>query len=259
MFGGVEIRTTITRTLAGAVAVAAAAALAGAGPAAPQGAATVELRAWLGAQGTVLRQGVGSGVFVATLRARTLKWSLAHRRVGTRVDAELRIGSASGSRIATKLCAPCGTAAHGQRVLSAATARALAAGRAYVDVRAREGSRAIHGRVVAAEAPAIHIRSPEAGATVSLPAEISYSVEGLSPEAAALHLEVYVAGVEARAVDLVLEALAGSVVLPDSKDAFLVGHHDVTFQLATAQLVPLPNPEAKVTVRDLTIHGRRVP
>jgi hypothetical protein len=259
MFGGIEMRTTIMRrlTILGSVAVAAVAVLAGAGPAATQGASSVELRAWLGAQGSVQRPGVGSGVFVANLQARRLTWSLAHRGVGTSVVAKLRVGTGAATRIAATLCAPCRTASHGRRVLSAATANALTTGRAYVDVQARGTAREIHGRVVAASAPTLHISSPEAGSTIDLPGEISYSVDGVTIESAPLHLEVYVAGADARAIDLVLDAPSGSVQLPDTKDAFLVGHHDVTFQLATAQLVPLPNPEAKVTVRDLTINGRR--
>jgi hypothetical protein len=250
MFGGGEMRTTIVRRLAivGSVAVAVAA-QAGAGPAATHGASAVQLRAWLGAQGNVPR--AGTGVFVAKLQARTLKWSLAHRRVGTTVVARLRVGTGSATRIAATLCAPCPSSSRGQRVLSATTARAVATGRAYVDVQARGSTRAIHGRVGAA--------SPEAGATITLPGEISYNVEGVSVETTDLHLLVYVAGVEAQTVDLKLGAQAGSVALPDAKDAFLVGHHDLTFQLATAQLVPLPNPEAKVIVRDLTIQGRRGP
>lgn len=253
------MHTTIMRRLAiiSGVAVAAVAVQAGAGPAATQGASAVELQAWLGAQGNVPRAGVGSGVFVAKLQRRTLNWSLAHRRVGTSVVAKVRIGTGGAARIVATLCAPCGSAAHGRRVLSEATARALATGPAYVDVQARGSTRAIHGRVVAETVPTIHILSPEAGATIQLPSRISYSVEGLSFEGAPLHLEVYLAGADGNAVDLPLEAQAGTVPLPDAKDAFLVGHHDVTFQLATAQLVPLPNPEAKVTVRDLTIYGRR--
>ena len=259
MYGGIEMRTTIMRRLAivSTVAVATVAALAVAGPAATQRSSTVELRAWLGAQGSVPRAGVGSGVFVAKLQARRLSWSLAHRGVGTTVVARLRIGTGSATRIAATLCAPCRRASYGQRVLSVATAKALATGRAYVDVQARGSTREIHGRVLAASVPTINILSPEAGSTIDLPAEISYRVEGVSIEGPALHLEVYIAGADARAVDLVLGAQSGSVQLPDTKDAFLVGHHDVTFQLATAQLVPLPNPEAKVTVRSLTIHGRR--
>lgn len=251
--------TTIMRRLAivSGVAVAAVAVQAGGGPAATHGASAVELQAWLGAQGNVPRAGVGSGVFIAKLRARTLTWSLAHRRVGTSVVAKLRVGTGGAARSVATLCTPCQSTSHGQRVLSAATARALATGPAYVDVQARGSTRAIHGRVVAESVPTIHILSPEAGATIQLPSRISYTMEGLAVESAPLHLEVYIAGADGHALDLPLEAQAGSVPFPDAKDAFLVGHHDVTFQLATAQLVPLPNPEAKVTVRDLTIQGRR--
>lgn len=253
------MRTISMRRMAivGTVIAVAIGALAGAGPAATQRAAAVELRAWLGAQGTAIHTDAGSGVFVAKLQARRLNWSLAHRRVGTSVVAKLRIGTGGSTRIAATLCTRCGKASHGQRVLSAATARAVAGGRAYVDIQARGSMRGIHGRILAASAPTIHILSPEAGSTITLPAEISYSVEGLDVESAPLHLEVYVAGADARVVDLPLESTSGSVQLPDTKDAFLVGRHDLTFQLATAQLVPLPNPEARVTVRALTVQGRR--
>jgi hypothetical protein len=50
---------------------------------------------------------------------------------------------------------------------------------------------------------------------------------------------------------------SGTVTLPDIKEAFLVGHHDLTFRLLNADSVPFPNPEATVVVRDLTIEGRR--
>ena len=45
--------------------------------------------------------------------------------------------------------------------------------------------------------------------------------------------------------------------LPDVKSAFLPGVRDLTFALAAGDGVLLPNPEARRTVRDLTIVGRR--
>jgi hypothetical protein len=104
--------------------------------------------------------------------------------------------------------------------------------------------------------PTLEIVSPKAGAMVELPAQITYQVSGLNVDAQRPHLKVSAAGTDARAVDLALDT-DGTVTLPDVKDAALVGQRDLVFQLATADGVPLPNTEAKVVVRRLTIHGRR--
>jgi hypothetical protein len=47
------------------------------------------------------------------------------------------------------------------------------------------------------------------------------------------------------------------VTLPDVKNAYLVGHRNLTFRLLDADGVPLPNPEATVVVRNLTVEGSK--
>ena len=89
-------------------------------------------------------------------------------------------------------------------------------------------------------------------------AEIAYRIGdiGVSQEGG-VQLEVFVAGFDGRHVKLALSEPSGTVTLPDVKDAYLVGHRDLTFRLLTAEGVPLPNPEATVVVRNLKIEGRR--
>ena len=211
------------------------------------------LQAWLGGGGAA--RAAGQGVFVARLRDRTLSWSLAYRRSGSRpATAHLHLSRAGGP-IAATLCAPCKTTTRGRVVLGTAAAKAVRAGRAYVDVHVRPGA-SIRGRVVSESMPTLEIVSPKAGAMVELPAQITYQVSGLNVDAQRPHLKVSAAGTDARAVDLALDT-DGTVTLPDVKDAALVGQRDLVFQLATADGVPLPNTEAKVVVRRLTIHGRR--
>jgi hypothetical protein len=232
-----------------------AALLLGASPGGARTTAHEGLQAWLRTAGTP-QASAGRGVFVARLHGRTLIWSLASGPRGTRAAAaHLSVGRAgrSGSA-AVKLCSPCSATVRGRSVLGAAQQAAVRAGRAFVDVHARTG--VISGRVVSAAAPTIEILSPKAGETIDLPAQVSYSVTGLDVAERHAHLEVYVPGDDAHAIDVPLDG-SGVVMLPDVKDAYLTGQHDLAFQLATADAVPLPNAEAKTVVRTLTIRGRR--
>jgi hypothetical protein len=238
---GVVVTATVAIILVGA----------GAGVARSDGSRT--LQAWLSGPGAVQ---ASRGVFVGTLRGRTLTWSLAYRRSGSRAaSAHLHL-SRVGGPVAATLCSPCKATSRGRIVLGASAAKALHGGRAYIDVHVRSGAAPIHGRIVTEAIPTLEILSPKAGATLTLPAQISYRVTGLDLEAREAHLEISAANTDARIVDLVLDD-DGTVTLPDVKDAALTGQRSLVFQLATVDRVPLPNPEAKVVVPRLTIHGRR--
>jgi hypothetical protein len=102
------------------------------------------------------------------------------------------------------------------------------------------------------------ITSPKAGQTVHLPAEVSYSTGSIEVrQESGMQLEVYVADRDGTHVRIPLSESSGTVTLRDVKSAYLVGHRDLTFRLLDADGVPLPNPEATVVVRDLTIQGTK--
>jgi hypothetical protein len=236
------------------VSAAAATMLVGAGAGGARTDVNRTLQAWL-AGGGAAQAAAGRGVFVATLRGRTLSWSLAYRRGGARATAAHLHLSRAGGPVAATLCAPCKTTARGRVVLGSSAANAVQAGRAYVDVHVRPGT-AIRGRIVSETMPTLAIVSPKSGATLTLPAQITYQVTGVDIANRRPHLEVSTADTDARSVDLALDE-DGTVTLPDVKDAAFTGQRDLVFQLATSDGVPLPNVEAKVVVRRLTIHGHR--
>ena len=239
---GAVVTTTVATILVGA----------GAGVARSDGSRT--LQAWLSGPGAAQ---ASKGVFVGRLRGKTLTWSLAYRRSsGSRAGAAHLHISRLGGPVAATLCSPCKARSRGRILLGATAAKALQGGRAYIDVHVRSGAAPIHGRIVTEAIPTLEILSPKAGATLTLPAQISYRVTGLDLEARQAHLEISAANTDARVVDLVLDD-DGTVTLPDVKDAALTGQRSLVFQLATTDRVPLPNPEAKVVVERLTIHGRR--
>jgi len=201
------------------------------------------------------------GLFVGSLRVQTLTWSLAYRGLsGSTLIAQIRLGRpGSGGPVAATLCDACRKQGRGRRVVTDRVAQALASNGAYVELRDRiSQGRRIAGRVAVASMPTLEIVSPKAGETLELPAKISYRLSGLAVEQTLAFLAVYVAGFDGRRVEIPISSAEGEVVLPDAKDAFLVGHRDLTFQLATVNRVLVPNPEAIVVVRNLTIEGRRV-
>ena len=240
--------------ITGAVATATTALiLVGAGAGVARSDVSRTLQAWLSGPGAAQ---ASQGVFVGTLRGKALTWSLAYRRSGSRAAAaHLHVSRASGP-VAATLCSPCKATSRGRVVLGASAAKAVQGGRAYVDVHVRSGAAPIRGRIAAEAIPTLEIVSPKAGSTVDLPAQVTYRVTGLDLEARQAHMKVWAANTDARVVDLALDQ-DGTVTLPDVKDAALTGQRDLVFQLATMDGVPLPNPEAKVVVRRLTIHGRR--
>jgi hypothetical protein len=202
----------------------------------------------------------GRGIFVATLRGRSLRWSLTYKRSNGRVlVARLRLVRANGAApSAASLCSPCAAIARGRMLVSRPVAQGLTRRRVLVELQVRGSSSVtLRGRIAVSEVPVLKIDSPRPGETITLPAQISYRVSGFPVGSEGVHLEVYVADRDGRHVELALPEPSGRVTLPDVKDAYLVGKHDLTFRLVTAKGIPLPNPEATVLVRDLTIFGRR--
>jgi hypothetical protein len=195
------------------------------------------------------------GIFVATLRGRTLRWSIAYKGSSRAAAARLRLVRSNGARPAlSRLCSPCARIARGRTLVSSAAANALRNRRVLVDVQA---DARLSGKVALQEVPTLEIASPKPGQTLVLPAEISYSVSNFTVGVEGGHLETFVAGLDGKHVELPLSEQSGTVTLPDAKDAYLVGRHSLTFRLVSAQGVPLPNPEATVVVRELTIEGKR--
>jgi hypothetical protein len=215
--------------------------------------ATVGLRASLVGQAQPAR-----GIFVATLLGRSLRWSLAYRGLSPNRPLSAWLLPRNSAR-PTRLCGSCPTLVRGRVRVSPTLARALTHRRALVELRpAGASTPALAGTITVQEVPVLKIASPKPGQTITLPAEISYSISGVVVrQESGPQLEVFIAGGEGSHVKLALSSTSGTVTLPDVKDAFLVGHRDLTFRLLNADGVPLPNPEATVVVRDLTIQGRR--
>lgn len=215
-------------------------------------AAPVGLRAKLSGRA---HQSAG-GMFVATLRGTSLQWSLAYRGQGT---GKLNARIDSKAARPAKLCSSCGSLVRGRLRLSRVLARALTHRRARVELR-WPGARApsLLGSITVQQVPGLTITSPKPGETVRLPSEISYSVGSIEVrQESGMQLEVFVANRDGVHVRIPLAEPSGTVTLPDVKNAYLVGHRDLTFRVLDAEGVPLPNPEATVVVRDLTIEGTK--
>jgi hypothetical protein len=220
-----------------------------------KGAAAVGLRASLSGRGPA------HGVFVASLRGSGLRWSLAYKRSSATRPLSAWLRPRSSARPA-KLCSRCATLVRGRIRISAALARALTHRKAAVELRppgaGSSSPPALTGTITVQQVPVLQINSPKPGQTITLPTEISYTIsEVVVRQESGEQLEVFVAGGDGSHVKLPLSAASGTVTLPDVKDAYMVGHHDLTIRLLNADGIPLPNPEATVVVRDLTIQGRR--
>jgi hypothetical protein len=215
-------------------------------------AAQVGLRAKLSGRA----QQPASGMFVATLRGTSLRWSLAYKANNTS-KLSARIQSKYARPI--RLCLSCASVAHGRLTVSRALARALTHRNARVELRLpRASAPSLRGPITVQQVPALVITSPKAGQTVHLPSEVSYSTGSIEvKQESGMQLEVYVANRDGAHVRIPLSESSGTVTLPDVKSAYLVGHRDLTFRLLDADGVPLPNPEATVVVRDLTIEGTK--
>jgi hypothetical protein len=201
-------------------------------------------------------QGAASGMFVARLRGTSLRWSLAYKTAST-TKLSARIQSTRARP--TRLCLSCASLARGRVRISRALARALTHRKARVELRLPGASApSLRGPITVQPVPALVINSPKPGQTVRLPSEISYSIGSIDVnQESGMQLEVYVANRDGVHVRLPLSESSGTVTLPDVKNAYLVGHRDLTFRLLDADGVPLPNPEATVVVRDLTIEGTK--
>lgn len=192
----------------------------------------------------------GTGLLVATLRGRTLVWSLASARHGGTLSA--RIAVRDGRAIA--LCARCARMARGRLALAPSAAHALRSGDGTLLVQ-RSGS-TVRSRVVAGAVPTLEIVSPKPGATISLPAEIAYRVDGFAVTAG-VRLAVSALGTDGQPVELVLPDASGTVMLPDVKAAFLTGSRDLSFHLLAPSGLRLPNAESAVVVRNVRVQGGR--
>ena len=107
------------------------------------------------------------------------------------------------------------------------------------------------------EPPTLIILKPKDRETITLPAEIHYMVTGFQVgEQTGGHMNAFVGDPESSfQIEIPLETQSGIAILPDDKR--LPGKKDLTFQLAQADNQLLPNPEAKVTIKELAIEGRR--
>jgi hypothetical protein len=215
--------------------------------------ATVGLRASLVGRAQPVR-----GIFVATLLGRTLHWSLAYGGLSPNPPPSAWLRARNSARQA-RLCGSCATLVRGRVRVSPTLAFALTHRRALVELGAAGGSTpALAGTITIQRVPVLAITSPKPGQTITLPAEISYSIHAVVVrQESGPQLEIFVAGGGGRHVNLALSQTRGTVTLRDVKEAFLVGHHNLAFRLLSVGGVPFPNPEATAVVRDLTIQGRR--
>lgn len=195
-----------------------------------------------------------NGFFLATLEGRALSWRLNIRGIDGKTTARLRQGR-SGPVIAT-LCASCGTVERGTLRLSAGAAATLDSGRAYLAIRAAGGGSPEVRTPIALGVPTLEILSLHDGGTIVLPAEISYKILKFGVGAPPLgHIELTATDVGPKWLSVTEQE--GVMTVPDVKEWFLVGRRDLTFALATADRIRLPNPEARVTIRGVRIEGRK--
>lgn len=202
-------------------------------------------------------QQAAGGMFVATLRGTSLRWSLSYKP-GRGAKLEARIAS-KGTR-SSSLCARCASLVRGRLQVSRAVALALTHHRSSVVLRSpgRAGRPSLAGPITVEQVPVLVITSPKPGSTVHLPTEVGYSTGSIEvKQDSGMQLEVYVANLDGAHVRIPLSESSGTVTLPDVKNAYLAGHRNLTFRLLDAEGVPLPNPEATVVVRDLTIQGTK--
>lgn len=214
---------------------------------------SVGLRAKLSGRG----QQAARGMFVATLRGATLRWSLSYKTRGT-----ARLGARITSRgtLPSRLCERCAALVRGRLHVGRAVAVALTHHKARVELAPPRSASPplLAGAVTVQQVPVLVISSPKSGATVRLPTEISYSTGEIEVrQDSGMQLEVYVAGLDGVHVRIPLSEPSGTVTLPDVKNAYLAGHRDLTFRLLDAEGVPVPNPAATDVVRDLTIQGTK--
>lgn len=195
-----------------------------------------------------------SGVFLASLAGAKLTWRLTLRGLATPLTTQIRSGRA-GSVVGT-LCRACSQNARGTTAMTPAAVRALTGGTAFIDVH---GSRSSKPRVLARivlGVPTLRISSLKDGDTLTLPAQIDYTVTSFQVGPAPFgHLQAATPS-GAGALAIPVSAQSGTAVIPDTK-RWLLGTHDLTFSLVTSAGTRVPNPEASITIRNVTIVGRR--
>jgi hypothetical protein len=105
--------------------------------------------------------------------------------------------------------------------------------------------------------PTLQILSPKDDDTITLPNAVRFAVRGFTvANGEGGQIMAFVQGTaDGSVVALEFSDEVGLAYLPSNK--FLTGKRDLTFALAKADGTLLSNPEARVTVRRLTIQGRR--
>jgi hypothetical protein len=183
-------------------------------------------------------------VLTGTISGRTLAWRLSHHGLG-RAPLTARLLVAGRS---LKLCGPCGASASGKLTLTAAAVGAARKGSARVDLRSSRAS--IRGPLALGAVPTIQLVGLADGATLQLPAVVHYTVTGFRVAPGAGKVVAYNGGQQIAA-----DSGTGTITLPDDK--MLTGVRDLSFALVPADGAPLTNREARTTVYDVLLAGRR--
>ena len=199
------------------------------------------------------------GLFMATLSGRRLSWRLTFNGLSNAaVSAHVHLGARSHSGpLELRLCRPCTSGARGSATLDQATAVAVRRGAAYVDLHTRANpSGEIRGQIASGIVPTLEILSPEDGDTINPPTAVRFTVTGFAVGKGGGRIQAFVNGLAATVnVELRPSAEPGVATLAPNK--LLSGRRNLTFALAQADGTLLENPEARVTVYGLTIHGGR--
>jgi len=120
----------------------------------------------------------------------------------------------------------------------------------------RDISSAITPTSQQAAVPTLRILSPKDSDTIVLPSRVRFTVNAFTVAKGEGQVKAFAAGsADSPVVALEISDEPGVASLPSNK--FLTGRRDLTFALANADGTLLENPEARVTVRQLTIQGGR--
>jgi hypothetical protein len=218
------------------------------------------VRATLDARAQLPRPAAGAaratGVLVATLNGRTLAWRLTlHGLSGPATGVHLHLGRPGKTGpVAVNLCA-CPWGGSGRATLTAATAAALRARGVYVDVHTARNPRGeVRGQVALGIVPTLQLIDLRDGGTIRLPLAVRYSTTGFRVGPGAGRIVALTNDAQRPTLELNVET-PGVAYLPDDK--MLTGKRDLTFVLTEADGTRLTNREARVTVFDVTIAGRR--
>lgn len=191
-----------------------------------------------------------SAVFVGSLSGSALSWQVAFRGSPT---ATLRIRLHES---AFTLCRACRSGRSGRIDLARSAIHAIAAGAASLELTPPQAARPPVTAPITRGLPTLEITSLHDDQTVTLPASVTYRISSFPVGPAPLgHLQLTAPGIAP--IEIPLTAPAGTFTIPDTKSQFLPGRRDLAFALVTAADVAPPNPEANVTIHDVTIIGRR--